>query len=50
MFREDFLTMCGSGVTKWELFRGSPFAYLVASMVAGMFISFRFLHPAKARY
>ena len=40
MFREDFLTMCGSGVSKRELFRGSPFAYLVSSMVAGMFISF----------
>ena len=40
MFREDYLTMCGSGVTKWNLLRRSPFAYLVASMVAGMFISF----------
>ena len=40
MFREDYLTMCGNGVTKWNLLRRSPFAYLVASMVAGMFISF----------
>lgn len=40
MFREDYLAMCGSGVSKWTLLRSSPLAYLVASMVAGMFISF----------
>ena len=40
MFRDEYLTMCGNGVKKWELFRNSPMAYLLSSMVAGMFISF----------
>lgn len=40
MFREDYLTLCGNGVNKWALFRRSPMTYLIASMVAGMFIAF----------
>ena len=40
MFREEYLTMCGSGIKKWDLLRSTPMAYLIASMVAGMFISF----------
>ena len=40
MFREEYLTMCGSGIKKWDLLRSNPMAYLIASMVAGMFISF----------
>ncbi len=40
MFRDDYLTMCDNGIKKLELFRSSPMAYLISSMVAGMFISF----------
>lgn len=32
--------MCGSGIQKRDLLRSSPMAYLISSMVAGMFISF----------
>lgn len=45
MFREEYLTMCGSGIKKWDLLRSNPMAYLIASMVAGMFISFGSLSP-----
>ena len=33
MFREEYLTMCGSGIKKWDLLRSNPMAYLIASMV-----------------
>lgn len=39
MFREDYLTLCENGRKKLDLFRSSPFRYLMSSMLAGMFIA-----------
>ncbi len=40
MFKTEYDALCSAAAAKRDLFYKNPFGYLVASMVAGMFISF----------
>ena len=40
MFRNEYEALCSAAAAKSALLRGNPVGYIMASMVAGMFISF----------